>query len=554
MPVVASVHQKPIIHRLIQDWQVNKPDFLWVPTVNDRFNARNGIIGTTHGSAIVTTGGIANPVANSSSGIYFPTNLGMVHDSRYIGIMLVTIDDPANVTGCFLKIGGDSDGIGFGGGNTSFDDSGSKLIMLRENVAWHTGSNNSFIKGLNILTFGLTSDAATTYTNISSGAGNDLAGVYPLAPSSRIAINGYNGRGSNAVVHAVGIWKTAYNNSNFVAERERLAKRLLPFSGVARKNIIKNFKNGPYSFYYTSSSSGISLTLQNVSSSQSLTSPDLIQQNTLVVNGATSSQTLDNVSLTQQNSLVVNEILENQTIENIVIITGGNLTVQGIISNSILSNIDLIQQNALLLDNIQVTQFLQNVDLTQQNSISVNGLTDSQVLSNVTINQGGTLIVSEITQQVLLEAVNLIQQNILSIDSTNLSQAIENINLIQQNILSIESTLSSETLDNITLNTTLLLNPNSILETVNLSNLILAQANLLAINDLLETSNLSTVSLTGQHVLIVNDTIHSQILQNITLTSGFIEERINGEPVYILKSSPSIMIISAKTTIYLSQP
>jgi hypothetical protein len=307
-------------------------------------------------------------------------------------------------------------------------------------------------------------------------------------------------------------------------------------------------------FIYLPASSGLSLILQNITLAQALTEPSLTQQNTLATNNLLSSQILNNIDLTQQNILTIDSTLENQSIDNLVLLAGGNLTVQGIISNSVLNNIDLIQQNALSLGSIQVTQFLQNVDLIQQNIISIASLTDSQGLSNITLNQGGALIVSEITQQVLLETVNLIQQNILSIDSINLSQSIENINLSQQNILSIESTLSSETLDNITLNTTLLLSPDSIVETINLSNLVLIQANLLAINNLLGTSSLSTISLTGQHVLIVNDTIHSQILQNITLTAGFTEERINGEPVYILKSSPSVMIISAKTTIYLSQP
>ncbi len=210
----------PQIQPVIDFWESRRPDFLWAPTSPDKWlkDQAKGLTGRVQGSAgAIQAGGIPRVVANSAdSYLTFPTNCGIGGGaSNFIGVMLVEIIDPTAVTGAFLKIGDTAGGLGYGGGNTTFEDSGGKAIILQEAVAWRVSASSAvFTRGLNVLAFGVDS-VDNTLVNLNTGLGiSSPTASSNLAPSSVIQINGYTtNRGSNVRVLAVAIYAgTAYSN------------------------------------------------------------------------------------------------------------------------------------------------------------------------------------------------------------------------------------------------------------------------------------------------------------------------------------------------------
>lgn len=213
---------------ILQFWRSRNPAFFWAPDSPSNLlrDQAGGIVGKRVGPKAVGIGGLVNPRGNSSdSWIEFPTNVGLAADSPFIGMMAVSITNPLKVTGAFLKIGNTSNGLGFGGGASTFDDVGDRNVILLEQRAWATNSNaNCFVQGLNIMSFGFTSQGSVTFINHVSGA--DRSGVSSYyAPSANLYINGYTtSRGTNAKVHAVAIYNKSLTDANYITERNALAR------------------------------------------------------------------------------------------------------------------------------------------------------------------------------------------------------------------------------------------------------------------------------------------------------------------------------------------
>lgn len=225
------------IEQLLRVWQADNPAFFWAPTRPENFlkDQQRGLIGRVTPGLGVTYGGLQNTIKNGPGYVEFPSNFGLGANSEFFCMLLVDIVDPQAVTGCFLKFGGtDVAGCGVGGGDTTFENTGSKLIALRESLAWVPGTNNSFVSGLNVISFFRTSESAFGATNVTTASDASTGLASYNAPSAQTTINGQGTiRGSNATVCAVAIWPVAYNNATTVLRREALAAPLL---GLARQN------------------------------------------------------------------------------------------------------------------------------------------------------------------------------------------------------------------------------------------------------------------------------------------------------------------------------
>ena len=249
------------------------PAFFWCPDEPKNFlrDQAKGVIAIPQDGAAASFGGIANPLVATRRELYFPTSAGITSETdSYLGVALVSVPDPAAVRGCFIKIGSPSNGWGFGAGGTSFDTSGTKGIALREGVAWiDSGPANYFVRGLNVLLFGRTSDDVVTMLNWSNGSVDTSAATNTdLSPSAEIHINGYDAgggyyRGSSEIVHAVVLIKRAMNNSQFSTLRDQvIGPRLSAFAAATPKrlNARELFKPTAKILYFPSAGGGATST------------------------------------------------------------------------------------------------------------------------------------------------------------------------------------------------------------------------------------------------------------------------------------------------------
>ena len=245
------------------------PAFFWCPDEPKNFlrDQAKGVIAIPQDGAAASFGGIVNPLVATRRELYFPTSAGITSETdSYLGVALVSVPDPAAVRGCFIKIGSPSNGWGFGAGGTSFDTSGTKGIALREGVAWiDSGPANYFVRGLNVLLFGRTSDDVVTMLNWSNGSVDTSAATNTdLSPSAEIHINGYDAgggyyRGSSEIVHAVVLIKRAMNNSQFSTLRDQvIGPRLSAFAAATPKrlNARELFKPTAKIIYFPSAGGG----------------------------------------------------------------------------------------------------------------------------------------------------------------------------------------------------------------------------------------------------------------------------------------------------------
>ena len=235
------------IEPVIDFWKSRNPAFLWAPTSLDTLllDRARGLKGTPVGlGATIRPGGIVQVPGGTSSYITFPTNVGIGGGiSPFIGVMLVSVVDPSSLTGEFLKIGGVVNGLGYGAGATTFDDTGGNIVLLQEAVAWTVGPASAFVSGLNVLAFGVTNQSVNVFTSLTNGSDvSNTAASSNIAPDPFLSINGAaGGRNSNAKVHAIAIYQKSLTNAEFVAERALLAAPALKLGIIQRSSVDSMF-------------------------------------------------------------------------------------------------------------------------------------------------------------------------------------------------------------------------------------------------------------------------------------------------------------------------
>lgn len=227
--------------RLLGELQANAPSFLWAPwDVDSAFRDLARSAAPTGTRLTVDAGGVWPRAGNDADFLKFNSTLPSLstYNSGFVGCAVVSITAPSAVTGAFLKIGGGgANGLGFGGGSTNFEDSGSRGIMLRENVAWHTSATGFWASGVNILTFGVTSGTIMVLTNHTTGSevAMSVPGSNAYADTTISIAGCLTARGFCGGVHALAIYEKALPESSpftYQDFRDNLSRILRPLQGM----------------------------------------------------------------------------------------------------------------------------------------------------------------------------------------------------------------------------------------------------------------------------------------------------------------------------------
>lgn len=173
-------------------------------------------------------------------------------------------------------------------------------------------------------------------------------------------------------------------------------------------------------------SSGITITPDQLSNLQTLSSATLTQKHIFAVDNLSTLQSLSSPVLTQQNNLSVNDLSSTQVIDNV------SLSVSGSISVNNMNSLQTITQPAL----------------TQAHILSVDSIETGQTLSNVLLAVSGVLEVQGLTQEQVITNVSLVQKHLLSVDNLSQVQALGNVTLAVEGVLSVDSILSEQTVSN----------------------------------------------------------------------------------------------------------
>ncbi len=235
------------VERVVAFLAEQLPTFLWAPTSPETLllDRARGLIGTRKGACNLGPGGLDGVGANSSTEwIEFAANAGLDMigpPAGGIAVMAVTITDPSAVTGCFLKIGDATGGLGFGAGDTTFEDVGSRMIILREGTAWHPhATGGDFVAGLNIFVGAQTSEGAFVMENVTAGTSLQIGAIGGLNPTSNIYINGYYAnRGSNAQVNLAATWPLHVTNADFVLFYNKVLSGLLTLDKAPNRGAVQ---------------------------------------------------------------------------------------------------------------------------------------------------------------------------------------------------------------------------------------------------------------------------------------------------------------------------
>lgn len=292
------------IEQLLTSWRADQPAFFWAPTRSEYLFKEQikSVTGTPIDGALVGYGGIENPQGNGTRHLLFDTVLGLTTNTPFFAMLLVDIIDPNQVTGCFLKIGAGANGVGVGGGNGTFDDTGSKLIVLKENVAWVLGPSNAFVPGLNVINFSFTNQNNFGAVNLTTSIGPDsgVGGAY-ADPTGGIGINGYDNRGSNVTVCAVAIWTNSYDNIENVYKRQKLGA---PFTGLARQYHKPWFTPRQIPEPIAAASGTVALTGNSATSAVGTLSPSIA----LAITGNAATSARGSFTLTESKAITGNQV------------------------------------------------------------------------------------------------------------------------------------------------------------------------------------------------------------------------------------------------------
>lgn len=220
----------------------------------------------------------------------------------------------------------------------------------------------------------------------------------------------------------------------------------------------------------------------------------------VVVQDLNQAQSLDNVSLTQQNVLSTDDLNQAQQLDNVTLSISTALVVQSLNQVQSLGVVSLIQHNALSVASLNQAQQLDGVLLTQHNALGVNDLLQLQQLDNVTLSDIN-IIAQDLTQLQQLSGVGLTQQNILVVDALNQAQQLGNVSLSGSVTLFVQDLTQ--------------------LQQLSVSSLSVAFN--LIVDNLVQGQQLSEPAFTQQHVLIVDDMTQAQILSIVSFGAVVIE-------------------------------
>jgi hypothetical protein len=149
----------------------------------------------------------------------------------------------------------------------------------------------------------------------------------------------------------------------------------------------------------------------------------------VTVQSLSQSQTIDNVTLTQNNIMALNGLSQIQTLDNVTLTIAGEVDINGLSQGQTIENIELTQANILFLNRLDQLQFVENITLQTGTPITVQNLSQVQTLENIDLSLVTEIVnINNISQDQSIDNVTLLQTSVIQIDSLSQSQLLESIN------------------------------------------------------------------------------------------------------------------------------
>jgi hypothetical protein len=261
--------QSAPIWKYLQGWWAEEPEFAWAPT-----GGATGFVDLVSGAplmplngAVVVPGGIVN-TAYSTSPVILQSYTTIVNSVSNWGVMALVSGLTGSQRGMILKVGSGTTGLGLAVGNTDETTAGTKILLLKEAVAWAaSASTNAWVDGANAIWLQATGSGSTAKVwpsdidVTSSGTYNQAAG--------NIFINGRTLGGannsSNFTVHCVFLFKNRWvTGAEEIAFRTRLVAQVQPLMAMPREQIMRMFVPSPFFLPYVAAGGGAPATFTDL--------------------------------------------------------------------------------------------------------------------------------------------------------------------------------------------------------------------------------------------------------------------------------------------------
>ena len=158
----------------------------------------------------------------------------------------------------------------------------------------------------------------------------------------------------------------------------------------------------------TAAASGVTLTVNDLSTTPTLEAPALTQANTLAVQDTLTTPTLEAPALTQANTLIVQDASTTPTLENVAVTQANTLAVADVSTGTTLESPTLTQANTLAVADMSTTPTLEAVVVTTALTLTVADLSTSPTFDNVALTQANTLSVNNLSLTPTLEATTVL--------------------------------------------------------------------------------------------------------------------------------------------------
>jgi len=230
----------------------------------------------------------------------------------------------------------------------------------------------------------------------------------------------------------------------------------------------------------------------------------------LTVSDLSNSQSLDAVTLTQAFIAAVNDLSNSQSLDAVTLTTAGDLFVDSLAEGHALSEVSLLESAFLTLAGLSQAQAVGVVSLLQANSLGLDSLVQQSSLSDVTLSVAGSISADALTQSMQLGAVSLVQKNSLSVFGLDQSQQIAVVSIFESGALSVDGLLQLSALDSLTLT---------------------PGGALLVVDQLQSSQSVDQVVLTERAVLSINELSQAQITDIVTL-GGVVVGELDGTLIF----------------------
>lgn len=148
-------------------------------------------------------------------------------------------------------------------------------------------------------------------------------------------------------------------------------------------------------------------------------------------------------------TLTVDDINSSQTLSSVTLTLGGeSISVNDILSAQNLTEPSLLQSSSILSDNLLSENNVTSPEFTQANILTVDSINNDQSLSNVLLSVAGVLETQGLSQDQIISSASLIQKHLLITDSLSQSQQSSKVTLSAEGVLSVDNILSHHTLSN----------------------------------------------------------------------------------------------------------